>query len=323
MQQLGVAEFSGASADSSTQTNTQPSDSVGRGRYAVDEQLNTILYSGSGKDWLQTLPIIQSLDKPAPSVMVEVILAEVQLNDSEQTGVEWLANSTADRFGLNYGTLGGLGAGSSGFRLTLDNAGQTRALLNFFYKNEKANIRSRPRLMVKSGDEASIDVGNEIPIITTNSQSVENPNAPIIQNVSYRKTGIILDIKPTVHAAGFVEIELSQELSEATATSSSNIDSPTILNRAIRTTVTLRDGGSVLIGGLISSTLGEGEQGIPVLGRIPGVKKLFSSGTNDQSRTELMIMIIPYILSSPSEAEALTDELQRARMEYLSEGMTP
>ena len=103
--------------------------------------------------------------------------------------------------------------------------------------------------MVKSGGSASIDVGNEIPVITSNSQSAENSNAPILQTISYRKTGILLDIEPTVHASGFVEINLSQELSEATATSSSNIDSPTILNRKLNTTVTLQDGGSVLIGG--------------------------------------------------------------------------
>ena len=126
-----------------------------------------------------------------------------------------------------------------------------------------------------------------------------------------------------MHASGFVEIEVRQELSEATATSSSNIDSPTILNRRLSTTVNLRDGGSVLIGGLISSTMSEGEQGVPILGRIPVVKELFSAGTNDQVRTELMVMIIPYILNSPDEAEALTDELQRVRMKSLSEGMMP
>ena len=98
----------------------------------------TILFNGSGKDWLGALPIIEQLDRPSPSVMVEVILAEVQLSDTEQSGIEWLANSNANRFGINYGTLGGIGVGSNGFKLTLDNAGETRALLNYFYKNEKA-----------------------------------------------------------------------------------------------------------------------------------------------------------------------------------------
>ena len=319
---LGIASFTSPTNQPSGQTsNTESSTSTTtntNNRFAVDEQLNTILFSGNGNDWLQLLPTIQSLDKPAPSVMVEVILAEVQLKDTEQRGIEWLANSTSNEFGINFGTLDGLGIGGSGFRLTLDNAGQTRALLNFFYNNEKAIIRSRPRLMVKSGGQASIDVGNEIPVITTKTQSIENANAPLIQNISYRKTGVLLDIKPVVHAAGFVEIDVTQELSEATATSSSNIDSPTILNRKLSTTVTLQDGGSVLIGGLISSSKSEGSQGVPIFGQLPLIKQFFSGGKNDQLRTELMIMIIPYILSTPSEAEELSDELQRERMRLLS-----
>ena len=332
---LGVANYyasspqtSGGNSAGRTQSSptiNQPSanNPQAKGRYAVDEQLNTILYSGSGKDWLQVLPVIKRLDKAAPSVMVEVILAEVQLNDNENFGIEWLRNTTSGDYAIDFGTIGGLGLGKTGFTLELNNAGSTRAVLNAFYKNEKANIRSRPRIMVKSGGEASIDVGNEIPVITSNSQSTDDANAPVIQNISYRKTGVILEIKPTVHASGFVDIDISQELSEATATSSSNIDSPTILNRKISTTVTLRDGGSVLLGGLISSTSSVGEQGVPVLGRLPLLGNLFSTDTNRQDRTELMVMIIPYVLNSPEEAENLTDELQRARIESLSSEIIP
>ena len=335
---LGVANYVGSSQQSTggnnsqnrpVSTQRQTDNPNAKGRYAVDEQLNTILYSGSGKDWLQVLPVIKRLDKAAPSVMVEVILAEVQLNDNENFGIEWLRNTTSGDYNIGFGTLtdsaisGGLGLGSAGFSLNLDNAGSTRAVLNAFYKNEKANIRSRPRIMVKSGGEASIDVGNEIPVITSNSQSTSNGDSPVIQNINYRKTGVILEIKPTVHASGFVDIEITQELSEATATSSSNIDSPTILNRKIRTTVTLRDGGSVLLGGLISSTSSAGEQGVPVLGRLPLLGNLFKTETNAQDRTELMVMIIPYVLNSPEEAENLTDELQRARIENLSSDIIP
>ncbi|WP_438864987.1 type II secretion system protein GspD [Neptunicella sp.] len=340
---LGVANFKSSSqpndSNSSNSASSQTSSPTKRqssyvnndnanGRYAVDEQLNTILFSGSGKDWLQVLPVIKKLDKPAPSVMVEVILAEVQLNDNEATGLEWLAKSTLGRFDLSLSTIGGLGLGASGLNVKGTNpvdltASGTRAVLNAFYENKKANIRSRPRIMVKSGGEASIDVGNEIPIITSNSQSTTNENAPVIQNVSYRKTGILLDIKPTVHASGFVDIEINQELSEAAATSSSNIDSPTILNRKLSTTVTLKDGGSVLLGGLISSTTSKGQQGVPLLGKIPLLGKLFSTDTNAQDRTELMIMIIPYVLNSPTEAEQLTDELQRARIDHLSVDIVP
>jgi general secretion pathway protein D len=331
---LGVADYQTRNSDSgeTTSPNTPTSSTALRssknssntndqtkGRYAVDQQLNTILYSGSGKDWLQVLPVIKRLDKPAPSVMVEVILAEVTLNDTENTGIEWLANSTLGRFALNFSTMGGAGLATSLFSTSLDNAGQTRAVLNAFYKNEKANIRSRPRIMVKSGGEASIDVGNEIPVITSTSQSTDAGNAPVIQTVSYRKTGVLLSVKPTVHASGFVDIEIDQELSEASSTTGSG--NPTILNRKLSTTVTLRDGGSVLLGGLISSSTSAGNQGVPILGKLPVLGKLFRTDSDSQDRTELMIMIIPYILNSPDEAEQLTDELQKARIDKLSADM--
>ncbi|MFC4700071.1 type II and III secretion system protein [Glaciecola siphonariae] len=286
------------------------------GRFTVDESLNTILFSGSGKQWLQILPIIKRLDKPAPSVMVEVILVEVQLNDNEETGVEWLANSSLGDFGLSFGTLGRLGIEGTGLGLGLVNsAGQTRAVINAFYENRRANIRSRPRIMVKSGGEASIDVGNEIPIVTSQAQAVTDGDAPIIATNGYRKTGVILDIKPTVHASGFVDIDIKQELSEAADNGGEG--NPTILNRSLETTVTLRDGGSVLIGGLISSTTSEGQRGVPILGKLPLIGNLFRTNSNNQDRTELMVMIIPYILSSPDEAESLTDELQQSRLQFL------
>lgn len=293
------------------------------GRFAVDDQLNTILFTGAGKEWMKLLKIIKQLDKPAPTVMIEVIIAEIQLNDSQNSGVEWLANSVVGGYGLSFSTLGGLGLGASGFSLNLDSAGQTRAVLNAFYNHQKANIRSRPRIMVKSGNNATIDVGNEVPVITSNSQSTTDSNSPVIQNVSYRNTGVTLSVKPTVHASGVVDIEIDQNLSEATATTSSSINSPTILNRSLSTTVALRDGGSVLLGGLISSSTSNNEQGVPILGKLPLVGKLFSTNTQSQDRTELMIMIVPYIINSFEEAEQLSDDLQLQRINKLSELVVP
>lgn len=330
---LGVADFQSINSDADGSSNSpsnatrarstsQSSNPDAKGKYAVDEQLNTILYSGSGKDWLQVLPVIKKLDRPAPSVMVEVILTEVQLNDNEETGLEWLAKSTLGKYDLLFNSSGaGIAASllNNTLGTTIDTAGQTRAILNAFYESKKANIRSRPRVMVKSGGEASIDVGSEIPVITQSSQNTSDANAPVIQTVNYRKTGVILNIKPTVHASGFVDIEIDQELSESTGGGLT----PTILNRRLTTTVTLRDGGSVLLGGLISSTTSKGQTGVPILGRLPLIGKLFNTDTDSQDRTELMIMIIPYVLNSPDEAEQLTDELQQARIENLSADIVP
>jgi general secretion pathway protein D len=331
---LGVANFSGTSNTNSSNNNstgvsrtntaikrqgssTTQNNNV-KGRYAVDEQLNTILYSGSGKEWMQVLPIIKKLDKPAPSVMVEVILAEVTLTDSEETGLEWIAKSALGKFNLNFASSGsGLVTSviNNTLGTTVDSASQTRAIVNAFYDNKKANIRSRPRLMVKSGGEATINVGDKIPVLSQTSQSTDDANAAIVQTVNYLDTGVILSIKPTVHASGFIDIEIDQELSSATGDSLT----PRISNRKLSTTVTLRDGGSVLLGGLISSTTSKGQTGVPILGRLPIIGKLFNTDSETQDRTELMVMIIPYVLNSTDEAEQLTDELQKSRIETLSQ----
>lgn len=308
-------ESAGRSSNSSSRSANSEGNSSG-GRFAVDDMLNTILYSGSGKDWSRALSMIKKLDKPAPSVMIEVVLAEVSLEESEDSAIEWLFNSTVGAYDAVGSTIGAFGQSTSGFSYTL-RKGSTRLAMNFLYENRRTTIRSRPRLMVKSGESASIDIGDRVPTITSNIQSTISDNAQIVQSVSYQETGVLLDIKPTIHASGFVDLEVSQELSEAVSTSTSSINSPTIRTRSIDTVLTLRDGGAVLIGGLIRSNDGEGELGIPVLGQLPLVGPLFRGDNMEQRRTELLIMIIPYILNSPDEAESLSDELQKVRFQKL------
>ncbi|GLR70880.1 type II and III secretion system protein [Agaribacter marinus] len=297
--------------------NNNSSNSSDLGTYTVDEQSNTIFFRGSGKTWLDILPVIKRLDKPAPSVMIEAVLVEISLSDKEETGVQWLANSSIDKYNGSLRTNFPLENASNGFAFTLDSAGITRATINAFYQNDKANIRSRPRIMVKSGEEANFNALTRIPVVSSSVQSVETPDAPTVQNVTYLDTGVVLDIKPTVHASGFVDLEISQTLSQA-STSVGAAGNPRIIERKVNTKVTLRDGGSVLIGGLISSSTSDGTQGIPLLGRLPIIGKLFSTDIEKQDRTELMIMIIPYVSNSPSESESLTDEFQLERIRALS-----
>ncbi len=330
---LGVASVTGlsnSSPESTTLTgdnaptqNRQQSFQRGRindpskGMYTVDEQLNTILFSGSGKEWLQVLPIIKKLDKPTPSVLVEVILIELNLDEEEESGVEFFAKTNIGGIATTLSTVDSFSLSKLGLNLFgLNSAGDTRAAISAFYKNNKANIRSRPRLMVKSGGNATINVGNSFPIVTSTIQSTESDNAPVREQVTYQDTGVFLDIKPTVHASGIVDIEINQQLSEVVDSESEG--NPTLLNREISTTVTLKDGGSVLIGGLISSRSSDVEQGIPVLGKLPGIGKLFRKDSNVEARTELMVMIVPYILSSPEEAQSLTDELQNQRIKTVN-----
>jgi general secretion pathway protein D len=278
-------------------------------KLVVDTNRNAIIFRGTGKAWAELLPVIKEMDVQSPSVLVEVLLAEISLDNTESSSVQFLAKSSINGYDLDFGTLGLLDSGTSAFTAVLGKAGETRAILKFLYENNRAEIRSRPRLMVKSGQSASIDVGDEVPVVTTSSQSVDDPGAPLVQNIVYRNTGIRLQIKPVVHSSGYVDVEVIQELSEAQVNETSGIDSPTIRNRSVQTTVTLRDGGSILLGGLISTVTTQVEKGVPLLSSIPGLGYLFKSQGDTQERRELVMMIIPYVLDSPEDAQELTEQM--------------
>lgn len=300
------SSLSGRTSSASSSTRTIGDSNSEQGAVVVDANRNAIIFKGSGQEWIRLRPLLDDLDKAVPSVMIDVLLAEVSLNDREGLGVDWRNIHT--NFGprdLIAGTANGLGA--SGLNLTLNSAGQTRAVLNAFYENRQAVIRSSPKLMVRSGEEARIEVGNEIPVVTGTSQGTENPNAPINKTVQYRKTGVILSIKPTVQASGLVDLAISQELSEQTDTGTGDVLSPTIMNRKVETALTLKDGGSVMLAGLISSSKGEGDTGVPLLGDIPWLGNFFKSKSANENRTELVVMIIPYVLRNFEEAQSLTE----------------
>lgn len=309
-------QASSGSALSDTTNNSAPavsqtiSGKTSGGNFAVDTNRNTIVFKGSGQAWADLLPVIQSLDKPAPSVLIEVLLAEVKLDDSENSGVDFLLNDRGNN-GIKYSTVATstIRDATPGALIasTLDSAGVVRAKLNLYQKNSRVEVRSRPRLMVKSGQSASIDVGDEIAIATGTTQSVVTPGAPLQTTISYRKTGVQLTVKPTVHASGNIDIDIDQALSQVGDGGGS---SPPILNRQIKTMVTLRDGGSILLAGLISDTNTKGKVGVPWVSKIPLLGKAFRTDTKSSVRTELMIMIIPYVIETPTEGEAITKTIQ-------------
>ena len=301
--------------DEETRREAERSPSAGQtgGRIVVDRYRNMLLFRGSGKEWAEIRSVIARLDRAVPSVLIEVLIAEVTLTDEERTGFEFLIRGALGSRGLTGGTLGGLGIAAGGLSFTLDSAGATRAVLNLFYKDDRVVIRSRPRLLVKSGETASIDVGNEIPVITRTSDSDQQVDGTtnVLQEVSYRKTGVQLEIKPLVQANGLVDLAISQQLSEARPSADTSLaGSPTILNRQISTSLTLRDGGSLLMGGLISGNQSGGTTGVPVLGQLPVLGRLFRTDAVQEDRTELMVMVTPYVIADHEEGWELTRRIR-------------
>ena len=283
-------------------------------RIVVDKNRNMLLFRGTGKEWAEIRRVIEKLDKSVPSVLIEVLIAEITLTDEEKTGFEFLIRGALGSLGLTGGTRGGgLGVSTQGLSFTLDSSGETRALLDFFYKEDKIVIRSRPRLLVKSGETANIEVGNEIPVITQISDEARQVGGStnVLQDISYRKTGVQLEIKPIVQANGLVDLQISQQLSEASTTAATNLPgSPTILNRRISTSLTLRDGGSLLMGGLISGNQSAGQSGVPYLARLPLLGRLFRADTFQEDRTELVVMVTPYVIADHEEGWEITRRIR-------------
>ncbi len=285
------------------------------GTLVVDANTNTLFFRGTGVEWAAILDIARRLDKPEPAVLIEVLLAEITLSDSEGSGFEFLIKNDIGDRSLTGRTLNALGVSARGLSFALDSAGQTRAALSFFRESNRVVIHSNPRLLVRSGKTASINVGNEIPLITQRSaeQTTQTSGtSDIVQQVTYRKTGVDLSVTPTVQANGLVELDINQSLSEARPAASTSLEgSPTILNRQVSTSLVLRDGGSLLMGGLISNTQSDGRNDLPGgLSDVPLLGSLFRADNFQKDRTELIIMVIPYVVNSNEEARRLTATLR-------------
>lgn len=287
--------------------------SLSGGQLSLDEPRNAIIYQGSAADWGRILPLIQQMDRAPRQVMIEVTVAEVTLANDEDFGVAWLARNDVGRFDgrVSSGVISNALGGSSGLSYLLDIGGQTRASLTALASRDRISVLSTPRLMVKSGEEANIDVGTEVPTITSQSTSGVQigGNSGVLQTVQYRKTGILLSIKPVVYSDDRVDLEIRQEVSEALPIGAgSGVNSPAIFNRSIATNLSLKDGSAIIIGGLMSQRRNESNSGVPYLKDIPLLGNAFKSTKRGGSKTELVLMIVPYIV----ETDQQTDELTRS-----------
>lgn len=292
----------------------------GPGQILVDEPRNALIYQGDPAQWERTLLLIKQIDRAPRQVMVEVTIAEVTLGGELSYGLNWFAKNGWGRFdgrvffgsGAAGGPSPGTGGGSGGLTYLLDVAGINRVALNAFAKDNRVNVLSTPHLLVKSGSEANIDVGTEVPTVTLQSVSPQQSDGDsnLLQAIQYRKTGIILKIKPTVYSDDRVDLDISQEVSEVQSLESGTVaNSPAIFNRSLNTSVSLRDGGSVVMAGLISQNLTNANTGIPLLKDIPVVGNLFKTKSIDRRRTELVLIIVPYIVESSERASQVSEAI--------------
>jgi general secretion pathway protein D len=280
-------------------------------RVVADESTNSIIVTGSPHYYKAVRDAMKQLDSTPLQVLVEARIMELTLSDDLQYGLEWYLNGSRGnsntRGGLDLGGSG-IGAIQPGFSYVVERAGEVRAALNGLADDSRLKVLSSPSLMVLNNRTASILVGDEVPIPTRQAVSNISPEAPTVNEIEYRNTGILLTVSPRVNSGGMVTMEISQEVSSVINNTTSQIDAPTIQQRQLNSTVSIRDGQTVVLGGLIREQSSSREAGVPLLKDIPGLGKLFSTTTDVSKRTELIVLITPRVISNGDDTDAITQE---------------
>lgn len=275
----------------------------------ADDAGNALIVRADPDSYPDAISLIQSLDTLPSQVLLEMMIAEVTLADELRYGVEWFL-----RFGEFDGQFSAnltdfvnpTGAGLS-LLLSGSNAG---VVVNALSGLTDVNVVSNPSLMVLDNRSATLQVGDQVPVVLQSAVSVNDPDAPIVNSVQYRDTGVTLNITPRISDNGLVVLEIEQNVSDVVETTTSGIDSPTIQQRRIATTVAVNDGESLALGGLIREEAGNFQTGVPLLRDIPVAGELFKNTEDVRQRTELIIMITPRVVRNPAEARLVTRELR-------------
>ena len=295
-----------------SQNNDQKARSV-----IVDTSRNSIIFQGSAEEYAQFRSLVEQMDRAPFEVLIEATVAEVTLDQGESLGVVLNFDDAAGA-ATNSTTI----ASDDGLQVNfIRDTGNFTAALSAAADQNRVAILSTPRLVAASGKTASMQVGTKVPIITTQQTAPDGSvggTSNILQQVQYRDTGVVLTIEPVVNSSQRVELTVSQEVSEAQGNDTSDIQSPIILTRGFSTTLSIDDGETVLLAGLISENFSTGDSGVPYLKDIPILGNLFKSSSQSLQKTELIVLLTPYIIDSRDTSRSVRDAF-RAQLGGLAE----
>ncbi|MCG2632361.1 type II secretion system secretin GspD [Bradyrhizobium sp. WYCCWR 13023] len=279
-------------------------------RIVADETKNSLLVMANDRDYQRVLRVIQSLDLVASQVLIEAAIAEVTLNDQLQYGLEWQLSKGGAAATFSSATTGAVAAAFPGFNYAV-NAANIATTLKALNAITDVNVISTPSLMVLDNKTARLQIGDQVPITTQTATSTVTANTAIVNSISMQDTGVILSVTPRINESGRVQLDIEQEVSAVTKTTTSNIDSPTIQQRRVKTTVVVNDGEVLALGGMIQEQANKTSNQLPLLGDIPGVGALFSNRSDNVKKTELIILITPRVVRDGTESRLATEEYRR------------
>jgi general secretion pathway protein D len=279
-------------------------------RIVADKENNALLILATSAGYEKIEAALRKLDTAPRQVLIEVTIAEVTLKDDLKYGLEWLFTNGARRSGQLDTGAAGLNLLVPGFSYAVtSSAGDTiKSVLNMLASTNKLNILSSPHIMVADNQTAKIQVGDSVP--TAGPQSVGAAGV-VVSSVQYLDTGVILSVTPHINAGGLVNMDVDQEVSTASSTTTSGLNSPTISKRSAKTVVTVQSGETMVLGGLISENSSAGSAGLPFLSSIPILGGLFGTQTIENTRTELVVLITPRVANNVVQSKMVSDEFRK------------
>jgi general secretion pathway protein D len=271
---------------------------------------NALLIYATPNEFTVLETALKRLDVQPIQVLLEASLAEVTLNDDLRFGVQWSYQSGEGPIVLSEVASGAVNQAFPGFSYLFNGRSDIRGVLNALENITDVNVVSSPKLLVLNNHEANLQIGDQVPITVQSAVGTVNNNAPIVNSVQLRDTGVILRVTPRANKSGLVLLDIAQEVSDVVPTTSSGIDSPTIQQRKLSSSIAVRDGETIALGGLIRDTRSKSRGGVPLLRRIPVLGALFGTTGTNSRRTELIVLITPRVIRSSADAENVMDELR-------------
>jgi general secretion pathway protein D len=290
-------------------------------RIAADTVNNTLLIYANQEQYRVIERTLQQIDRPQLQVAIDATIAEVTLNDTLTYGVQFFLKSKNVGLKPDQGSvINTLATAAStaaisrvlpGFNFLMGTDADPRIIIDALHAITDVKILSTPSLVVVDNQFASLQVGDQIPITTQSAVSTLVVGAPVVNNIDYRNTGVILRVAPRINANGNVLLDIEQEISAVSTTASTGTLTPTVSQRKVKSSIAIASGQTVLLAGLVSERQERDRNGIPGLDQIPVIGPMFSTYTSGTlQRTELIIFIRPQIIRNGVDAYRIAEELR-------------
>jgi general secretion pathway protein D len=317
------SRMSSSGSRMSSSTLSSASDLVGQVFVVADEDTNSLLVTAATKNFERIKEILADLDRPVPQVLIKVLIAEVSHENTLDLGVEFsvlnmhAAGLKGSKGGTNF-TNFSVAAQTDGFIISVLEDNITAAI-HALATVGKLDVLSRPYILTSDNQQASIMVGEEVPFIT---RSQLTDTGQTINTIEYDDIGIILTVMPHINPDGLVIMDIYQEISAQTGktvpisqTTTQSVDAPVFARRAAQSRVAIRDGQTIVIGGLMEDRNTDTVRKVPILGDIPWLGALFRQTVKDKTKTELLIFLTPHVAKVPDDLKGMSaNELENSKV---------